>query len=589
MPTFGQVKTAIRAITFVTGEAPNVVALHDKMFVDAMADLQKVVECLRQDNTSIIPHCAELYNCGLSVTDAPRGLIKHLSVVDRINKTTGKEDAAADLDWCSAVDYTQVSPCHIHDFFARSRQLGCCLNIPLFFGLPGLLCGKANYPTPTDEGLPSGLAPLPLGFHYPQTSTDRPHGRAKAGVWAIERGKIYIAPWIQSTESIMLVWDGYKNSWTDADPIDDDPLLSEALEEYVRWKHAGKIDKDEAEAARAAAAYAFAKQKLLENCIEENRVRECEPSYARSSSTGVATLYYNETQRVSVDCPKGQTGDSQAATVAAGTVASVLSVADANQKAKDQATAAAKAKLSCVAETVTYWNDQEAIAHASCVGEALAPTPEGAEVTVIIGIHKVSSTDSVAVANANAQAQAQQDANAKLSCTYFNREQTVQWVCQTNPAIMGSETIPAKTAPYSASTQNAADALALAAAQNLADAALAASACGATLYWNTEQIITATGDFVVGVAPNIRACHIRLWGTVLAHTFSDTTDLAHANTRARNAGNAWLIGIGQYYQAIDAAAGVCQYNNGFHFTYPNTGELNGPDWTGTLWPGGPPL
>ncbi len=47
-----------------------------------MIDLQTWCECLQQDNTNVIPQCATLYNCGITVTDAPRGRIKKVSVID---------------------------------------------------------------------------------------------------------------------------------------------------------------------------------------------------------------------------------------------------------------------------------------------------------------------------------------------------------------------------------------------------------------------------------------------------------------------------------------------------------------------------
>jgi hypothetical protein len=191
--------------------------------------------------------------------------------------------------------------------------------------------------------VPKSLPALPLGYHYPQTSTDRTYGRAQQGFWAKDRGKIYIVPWLQSTETVLIKWDGIKRTWADADLIDDDPLLQQAVFEYMRWKHADRWDKDEAEAARAQAAYVGApgtigaREMLIHQCREETRARACEGSNARSSPLSITNLFYNDEQSASATCPDGTSGSSVSVTIPAGTVASGVSVADANQKAKAQA------------------------------------------------------------------------------------------------------------------------------------------------------------------------------------------------------------------------------------------------------------
>ena len=101
MYTFGQLKSDIRKRVFPAGEASNLVASHDKMFIDAMMDLQTWVKCLQYDHTDLVPQCATLYNCGLTVFDAPRGSILKVSVVDRIDPTTGAESAEAE---CGVVE-----------------------------------------------------------------------------------------------------------------------------------------------------------------------------------------------------------------------------------------------------------------------------------------------------------------------------------------------------------------------------------------------------------------------------------------------------------------------------------------------------
>jgi len=491
--TFGQLKSDIRKRVFPAGEASNLVASHDKMFIDAMMDLQTWVKCLQYDHTDLVPQCATLYNCGLTVFDAPRGSILKVSVVDRIDPTTGAESAEADIDWCSEVPYSQVNPTAIRRYLNHSQQRGCCLSIPFFFGLPYMECGKARFPIPTDEGLPNGLPLLPLGYHYPQTSTDQQNGRAQRGVWGIERGKIYVAPWIQSTETIMVKWDGLKRKWSDSDPVDEDPKLSQAVEEYVRWKHADLWDKDQSEAQRAAGAYSLAMQNLIHDCREETRIRDRETSLARASSVGISTLYYNDEQSYTASCDDGFTGDPVTVTIPSGTVGSNYSVSDANEKAKQQAKVQAEAQLVCTAVPVTYKNTIAGDYTATCTGDADAPTPDGVPVHIVIPAGTVEGA-SVAEANAAAQTQAESQARAQLTCTFWNRAQSFTAHCDSDPDVADiTKTIAAGT--YSASSQAQADELALTEAENQARAEMEPLCVGdGPLVYNTVQVVGVSGS-----------------------------------------------------------------------------------------------
>jgi hypothetical protein len=532
--TLGNLKSAIRQQLWPAGRAKNLEAAHDQAFIDALIDLQTWVPCLRVNNHTLVPQCATFYNCGLTVFDAPRGSNLRLSVIDKINPTTHAEDATAPDDWCSEIPYTQVDACHVKAYLARSASCGCCLPIAAFFALDPLLCAKAAFPVPTDEGLPPGLPLLPLGFHYPQFSTDRKNGRAGAGVWAQETGKVFIAPWIQTTETVVLKWEGIKRTWSDADPIDDDPLLLQAVKEYVRWDHADKWDKDEAEAARALIAYAGgpgvvgAREKLVHQCREETRVRGCEPSHARSAT--ITNLFFNDQQSATAECAQGTVGDPKTVTIPSGTVGSAISKADANQKARDQAQTQATAMLVCVTAPVTYLNEAQT-AIASCQGEAGAPPPDGNPITVTVAAGTVSSTVSQADANAKALAQAQAAADAQLVCTFWNKAQTYTASCPSpSTGTDVTVTIPAHT--YSSMLSQAdADTQAANAAKAQAEGALVCSG-GGTVYYNTPQ---SRGDKACGAVQNGMLTYlVNVTVNVAANAFTSVISQADANQQAIN-------------------------------------------------------
>lgn len=502
------------------------------MFIDAIIDLQQWVDCLQQNNTFLFPFCSTFYNCGLTIIDAaPRGIIKRLSVIDKISKTTGLEDATAEDDYCTEIAYNEVDFCHVHSYLDYSKRRGCCMSIPLFFGLGG--CGKANFPVPTDEGLPAGLPKLPLGNHYPQTSTDRNTGRAQMGIWAKQRGALYIAPWIQSTETIVVISDGIKRTWTDADLIDDDPMLSESVTQYVRWKHEDQFGHDYEAADRAREQYeglTGARPRLIHQCREETRIRECEPSHARSAS--VTSLFYNDEQSATATCPDGTTGSAVTTTIPAGTVASAISKADANQKAKSQAESQAQQMLNCSTQTEEFTNDAQS-ATVSCQGLEGAPPPEGAPVTRTVPAGTVTSTVSKADANQQALANAQQQAAAALQCVFWNRAQTYQATCPTGQ--VGTPVTKQVAAHTFSSTVSQADAdqKALQSATNAANAALVCSGGGTFL--NTTQTASKTGQCTFGQIgqPHFAGVTVR----VSVGAFTSPISQADANQKALNWAN----------------------------------------------------
>lgn len=525
-----QFKDEILQGLFPSGEPTNRIAAHAKFFVDAMIDLQTWVVCLQQDNTSLFPQCATFYNCGLTVIDsAPRGIIKRVSVVDQINATTHKEDPTAPLDWCSEVAYNEVDYCHVHSFLDYASRR-CCGTVPSFFGLP-------PFPTPTDAGLPAGLPLLPLGYHYPQTSTDRARGRAGMGIWAKQRGGIYVAPHIQSTETVIVVWDGLKRDFQDNDPIDDDPLLSEAVREYVRWKCADIYDHDAEEAARAQAAYhgnpglgiIGAREKLIHQCREETQPRECEPSHARQAT--VTSLFFNDAQSATVSCADGFTGNPVTVTIAAGTVGSAISKTDANNKAKDQAQLQANAQLVCTATLPTYLNDAQT-ATASCEVVEGHPPPEGAPVTVTVPAGTVSSTVSKDDANAQALAQAQALAEAQLSCVYWNSQQTYTATCGAGSTGTPVQKVVAAHTVSSTVSQADADAIAYNTAKVEAENELVCTPGSGSgeVFHNTQQVATVTKYKTNPRTGQI--CSVNVTFTVAANAFTSTASQAKANADA---------------------------------------------------------
>lgn len=204
MITFGELKTAIRSVLWPSpGEARNLREAHDIFFREAMVELgKKVAPCLRLNHHTVFDACSTYVHCAKSVMDAPRGIIRRVYTV-------------ANDDYCDPVYYRSRTFAELECFARRASR---------------------DWTAPSNMGLDA----LPSGFKFHESSIDSPCGRARVGVYAIHNRRLYLAPWIQSNEAVIVEWDGWKMDWADNDQIEDeewDDTVKSAVRAYVKWKH----------------------------------------------------------------------------------------------------------------------------------------------------------------------------------------------------------------------------------------------------------------------------------------------------------------------------------------------------------------
>lgn len=243
MKTFAELKDEIRRLIWPTGEARSLVASHNVSFIDVMIDLQRTVECLRVRNTSQYPHCSTYWHDAKTAVEAPKGRIHLVYTI-------------ANGNWR---DKVYMDPCRWPEMLVWANQLYKSL-------------------TPVNAGLPA----LPTGHFYAEPSTDSTLGRARVGLWTQERGRIYVAPWIQSNETLVIEWDGIKSAWGDTDAIDEDVWDQDvrgAIQLYVRWDHERKHGTDMQMRQAAKLDYEEKRADLMLDCqqrIEEPQNRNPE-------------------------------------------------------------------------------------------------------------------------------------------------------------------------------------------------------------------------------------------------------------------------------------------------------------------------
>lgn len=183
------------------GEAKPLIASHTKYFHLAAMDLQHWIPELQVNNTSQHPFCSTYFDCGKTVVEAPIGVVK------RVYTVVGEE-------WCDRVYYDANDYCEV-ECWARNLL---------------------TFTTPDNDG----MAKLPMGFRFAEASSDSTCGRARIGIWGLHRGRLHVAPWLQSNETLVVEWDGIKKEWSAEDQLEtdlwDDRVIN-AIKMFVKWYH----------------------------------------------------------------------------------------------------------------------------------------------------------------------------------------------------------------------------------------------------------------------------------------------------------------------------------------------------------------
>ena len=255
---------------------------------------------------------------------------------------------------------------------------------------------------------------------------------------------------------------------------------------------------------------------------------------ALAIATSLLVCSYPNTQQGPITCPvdsggvAANTGASNPITIAAGTFTSSINQADANA----QAVLAANQLLRC-----QWGNDQTTVVCPTSGGQ-----PASATVSPVYQVVIPANTFLSDISRAEANAQALQFANSQLDCLYCNLAVPAACVNVNGPSI--DATAPVAAGTFCATTFGAAQSL----ATTLAAIPIEVSANGALCRYANDQIIAkCVGDGVNFVGPynvttgaGLSAVSLSQSVTVPAGTFITTTSKADANAQAAAAAIASL-------------------------------------------------
>lgn len=238
MQTYAQFKTKLRARIWPGREPANLVAPHDAMFQTAMLELQKWVPCMKEYNVSTYETADRKWDGAKTRVQMPNGQIRRVYTL------------AGGLDrWRDKVYYRSSN---VKEMECWARRL-------------------------VDAETPP-LPDLGYGVRAENVSSDWSLGRARQGIWAHYRGKLFLAPWLQTTEMLVVEWDGEKQEWQESDGVDPRMWRADAemaVELYVKWRHERSYG-DPAFAREIKIDFDKVLADLMHWCRENTRQREDE-------------------------------------------------------------------------------------------------------------------------------------------------------------------------------------------------------------------------------------------------------------------------------------------------------------------------
>lgn len=263
---FSQFVTRVKQDVFPEGEAVNLQTMHGRWIEDALIDLQQKIPGLRTTHYDYIPAAQTWWNCGSSVTDAPRGWIIGVKTV-------------LETDSCVEVDYEPVSREEFENKLADERACGCsCYSST--FGEPCFTYSNAGIYGPDPAEL--------YGMRYPAEAMDKAC-RATEGIYTVFDEYIWVYPRLQHDEVLIVEWKGVKRSFSNADTMGDkfDREIERATELWLEQQVAKKEDGDMVFYAASKAEYAD-KVKLL---IWQDRYEQKVPTTRRPPKFLNCTVY----------------------------------------------------------------------------------------------------------------------------------------------------------------------------------------------------------------------------------------------------------------------------------------------------------
>lgn len=246
--TFEQFVSDVSRTVFPEGEAENLVANHRKYITDALIDLQQKVPCLRIQHRDRVSMADTFTECQASVYSAPRGFIAQIYAVTQDNCCAKRHFQPVDWD-------------EMEQILKDNKNCGRLIEPTYYY-----TDYYADEYTYTDY-------PAYGCFYYADSSgaTDL-RFRPNISFSAIKNGQLYLYPWLQSNEVLVIEWDGIKRSWKDTDEVVWDREVEDAVEHFLDFRTGYREDCDAQRMQASRAFYDELVAKQIWQCRKERRI-----------------------------------------------------------------------------------------------------------------------------------------------------------------------------------------------------------------------------------------------------------------------------------------------------------------------------
>lgn len=224
---------------FPEGVAYNHLTAYYNFVLESMIEIQSEIDCFQSNNTSTFSKSSTYVHCGATVVNKPAGMFQ----VRRVFTYTSD-------DQCDRVFYKFTQMGTIEDWVKQNK-----LNNPI---------GSGDF---------DGVREDEAGGVYTASSYDTTY-RSRHGWYALWDGKIYVAPEIQSVETLAIDFKGIKYSYADDDVIDTD-LWTQKAQRAIRMNllrcNAMEFDRDRQAAEMHSGEYYRIFADLMATCEKQKR------------------------------------------------------------------------------------------------------------------------------------------------------------------------------------------------------------------------------------------------------------------------------------------------------------------------------
>lgn len=254
--TFELFVSEISRTVFPEGEPENLVENHRKYIVDALIDLQQKVPCLRVQHRDRISVAETFTECEASVYQAPRGFIAQIYAVTQDN-------------CCAKRFFNPIDWDEMEQILKDNQRCGWLIE-PTYYYYENDY-GYFDYP-------PYGC--LYYGDSSGATDLKR---RPTTSFSAMKGGNLYLYPWLQSNEVLVIEWDGIKRSWRDTDEVQFDREVQDAVEHFLDRRAATREDADIQRIQLAQSDYDTIVAKQIWQCRRERRIERRQHYFSNCS------------------------------------------------------------------------------------------------------------------------------------------------------------------------------------------------------------------------------------------------------------------------------------------------------------------